>query len=398
MTEAAVHLPVAGRARAGDGGTWGLVLGGGGVLGAAWLVGALEGLQVTRGLDARRADVILGTSAGSVVGALLAAGVSVAEQRAQQLGEEAGTGPEDEAPGRTGRTSAQAGTSTQVGASAGTDASPGELAARLAAVAFDPEHPAGPDHPPRPRWRPGSPALLRNNRGALRSLPRTTLLAALAPAGRGRMAGVAALMEALAPGEGWPSHPGYRAVALDYEAGRRVVFGAPGAPAAGLAAAVLASCAIPGWFEPVMIGGHRYVDGGMWSTTNADLLADAGLDEIFVLAPMASAAYDAPNDWRARVERRLRAASTRRCLAEAREVQRRGTAVTVLGPGPEDLTLMGYNLMAPARRGPVLRSAVRTATVAFGAPVESQDRPGVSLDEPLIPLDPDTDPDRSEPE
>ncbi len=75
-------------------------------------------------------------------------------------------------------------------------------------------------------------------------------------------------------------------MALDYETGRRVVFGAPGAPAAGLSDAVLASCAIPGWFEPVTIGGHRYVDGGMWSATNVDLLAEAGLDEIFVLAPM----------------------------------------------------------------------------------------------------------------
>jgi NTE family protein len=395
VNEAAVHLPVAGRTRAGDGGSWGLVLGGGGVLGAAWLVGALEGLQEARGLDARRADVILGTSAGSVVGALLAAGVSVAEQRAQQLGEPPGS------PAQAQPAQEWAGPSAQEWAGSGEEqvGLPGsDLGARLAAVAFDPEHPAGPDHPPRPRWRPGSPALLRHNRGALRSLPRTTLLAALAPAGRGRMAGVAALMEALAPGGGWPPHPGYRAVALDYETGRRVVFGAPGAPAAGLAAAVLASCAIPGWFEPVSIGGHRYVDGGMWSTTNVDLLADAGLDEIVVLAPMASAAYDAPNDWRARVERRLRAASTRRCLAEAREVQRRGTAVTVLGPGPEDLTLMGYNLMAPGRRGPVLRSAVRTATAAFGAPVEAPARPGVSLEEPLIPLDPDTDPDRSEPE
>jgi NTE family protein len=86
---------------------------------------------------------------------------------------------------------------------------------------------------------------------------------------------------------------------------------------------------------------------------------------------MASAAYDAPGDWRARVERRLRVASTRRCLAEAREVQLRGTAVTVLGPGPEDLQLMGYNLMAPERRRVVLESAVRTGTVAFTEPPPS---------------------------
>jgi NTE family protein len=210
--------------------------------------------------------------------------------------------------------------------------------------------------------------LLRNNRGSLRAIPRTTLLAGLAPAGRGKMVGVERLIQAFVPAGEWTSHPGYRAVALDYETGRRVVFGAADAPPAGLSDAVLASCAIPGWFEPVTIGGRRYVDGGMWSATNVDLLAGAGLDEIFVLAPMASAAYDAPGDWRSRVERRLRVASTRRCLAEARKVQLEGTTVTILGPGPEDLQLMGYNLMAPERRRVVLESAVRTGMAAFMDP------------------------------
>jgi predicted acylesterase/phospholipase RssA len=344
-----VRLPVTGSARAGSGGRWGLVLGGGGVLGAAWLVGALQALEIARGIDARQAEVILGTSAGSVIGALLAAGVSVADQRAQQLGQQDPTA---------------------------------ELTARLAGVAFDPEKPAGTALPLRPRLRPGSTALLRHNRGALRAIPRTALLAGLAPAGRGKMVGVARLIEAFVPAGQWTSHPGYRAVALDYETGRRVVFGAPEAPPAGLSDAVLASCAIPGWFEPVTIGGRRYVDGGMWSATNVDLLADNGLDEIFVLAPMASAAYDTPGDWRVRVERRLRVASTRRCLTEARKVQLRGTAVTVLGPGPEDLALMGYNLMAPERRRVVLESAVRTGMVAFTEPPAQ-----VSLDHPLLALD-----------
>jgi NTE family protein len=119
---------------------------------------------------------------------------------------------------------------------------------------------------------------------------------------------------------------------------------------------------------------------------------------------MASAAYDAPGDWRARVERRLRVASTRRCLAEARIVQLQGTAVTVLGPGPEDLQLMGYNLMAPERRRVVLESAVRTGKIAFADPpvedlatvaeVPPTDSPladvalgPVALDEPSIALD-----------
>jgi NTE family protein len=328
-TASVVRLSVPKGRRAGAGGRWGLVLGGGGVLGAAWMIGALEALERSRGIDARQAEMILGTSAGAVIGALLAAGVSVAEQRAEQL-DESGAGT------------------------------------RLAGAAdLDLDRPAGPSIPPRPRLRPGSPALIRNNRGSLRGIPRTTVLAALAPVGTRKMSGVARLIETVVPVGDWPDHPGFRAVALDYETGRREVFGDPDGPPAGLSAAVLASCAIPGWFEPVTIGGRRYVDGGMWSATNVDLLADAGLDEVFVLAPMASAAYDAPGDWRTRMERRLRVASTRRCLTEARKVHLRGTAVTVLGPGPEDLELMGYNLMAPERRRVVLESAIRTGMTAF---------------------------------
>ena len=56
---------------------WGLVLGGGGVLGGAWMVGALTSLQQVHGLDPREAELIVGTSAGSVTAALLGAGVSV---------------------------------------------------------------------------------------------------------------------------------------------------------------------------------------------------------------------------------------------------------------------------------------------------------------------------------
>ena len=160
-------------------------------------------------------------------------------------------------------------------------------------------------------------------------MPRTAVLAGLAPAGRGVLTGVRQLIEAVVPAGEWPDHPGCRAVALDYETGRRVVFGAPGAPRAGLSQAVVASCAIPGWFQPVTIGARRYVDGGAWSATNADLLVDAGLDELFVVAPMVSLRYDDPGDFRARVERRVRVAATRRCLAEARLVQAAGTAVSV---------------------------------------------------------------------
>jgi NTE family protein len=326
-----LRLPAPGTRSIAEGGRWGLVLGGGGVLGAAWLIGALTALEEARGVDARDAELILGTSAGSIIGALLAAGVSVAEQRGQQLGADTPF-------------------------------------ARLIQNVFNPDRPVGGSLPPMPRLRPGGASLLRNNRGTLRELPFITVLAGLAPVGRKRMDSVRALVEAAVPAGEWAPHKGYRAVALDYESGRRMLFGAPGAPSVGLSDAVLASCAIPGWFEPVTLLGHRYVDGGMWSNSNVDLAAGAGLDEVFVLAPMVSVAYDEPGDWRDRAERRVRVLSTRRVLNEARLVQRAGSTVTVLGPGPDDLRLIGHNLMAPSRRRLVLQSAVRSGRGALDDP------------------------------
>src|ERR1700752_3521412 len=53
----------------------GLVLGAGGVLGGAWLGGALDAIASQSGWDPGSADYIVGTSAGSMIGALLASGV-----------------------------------------------------------------------------------------------------------------------------------------------------------------------------------------------------------------------------------------------------------------------------------------------------------------------------------
>ena len=67
-----------------------------------------------------------------------------------------------------------------------------------------------------------------------------------------------------------------------------------GAPPARLAAAVLASCAIPGYFRPVDIGGTEYVDGGVHSATNADVLRSDGLDVVVIISSM-SAAHGSAN-------------------------------------------------------------------------------------------------------
>jgi NTE family protein len=130
----------------------------------------------------------------------------------------------------------------------------------------------------------------------------------------------------------------------------------------------MASCAIPGWYAPVIIGGVRYVDGGACSSTNVDLAAGYDLERVFVLAPMVSFAMDAPRHWQARAERRWRERVTRRCLREVAKVYADGTEVTVVGPGPEDLEAIGSNLMALDRRYLVLHTSLRTSARALRDP------------------------------
>jgi NTE family protein len=152
---------------------------------------------------------------------------------------------------------------------------------------------------------------------------------------------------------------------MDYDSGRRVVFGRPGAPEAHLADAVTASCSIPAWYEPVTIGGRRYIDGGTCSATSLDLLAPLGFDEVIVLAPMASFAYDRPRGAAARIERGVRRATTKRLFREAAKVRAAGSRVTMLAPGPEDLTAIGVNMMDARRRLRVFETSLRTSAAAL---------------------------------
>lgn len=305
----------------------GLVLGGGGVLGAAWMVGALAAVQDALGIDVGECEQVVGTSAGSVVAALITAGVGVDDLRRHQLGEHVGRGP-------------------------------------LAGFTWDYDRATGGARPPRPRPGVGSTALLTQGVGRVRRLPPAVVLAALMPEGRGSLDSVGALVRHVAP-DGWPGRGGLRVVATDYRTGQRVAFGAPHAPPAPLADAVMASCAIPSWYQPVPIGESRYVDGGACSATSVDLLAGAGLDEVVVLAPSVSFAMDAPDTLATRLERQWRVRVTRRCLREVARVHAGGTEVTVLGPGPEDLAAIGTNLMDVGRRRAVLETSLRTSAAAL---------------------------------
>lgn len=300
----------------------GLVLGGGGVLGAAWSVGALCALEKHIDVDVREFDFIVGTSAGSVLAALLGAGLSPDQLRQHQLG------ALTEGP--------------------------------LAAIAWDYESSTGGRRPPRPKLNVGSPHLVTRNVRRLRQMPPTAVLAAFLPEGRGSLAHIRALVQAVTPDGGWSPHPGVWIMAMDYETGRRVAFGRPGEPEATLADAVTASCSIPGWFSPVVIDGHRFVDGGACSATSVDVLAGLGLDEVYVVAPMVSPQLDRPPSLLGKLERRWRIRTTRRCLHEVDKLRKEGTQVTLLGPTPDDLRAFGANVMDGSRRLLVLDTSTWT--------------------------------------
>lgn len=314
----------------------GLVLGGGGVLGAAWMIGALTALEQELGMDARDFEEIVGTSAGSVLAALIGAGVPVRDLLEHQRHGTVATG-------------------------------------LLAGYEWDYEKATGGDKPGLPKVGLGSRELLRRNALHLRSLPPTAVLSAILPEGRGSLEAVGAMVAHVVP-SGWVARDGITAVALDFDTGERVPFGRPGAPEADLHLAVMASCAIPGWYQPVRIGSHRYIDGGAWSATNLDLMVGLGLDEVFVLAPQVSFVKDTPTQWRTRVERQWRNRVTLRALRELRKVHADGAEVTMLGPGPEDLEAIGANLMDVTRRPAVIETSLRTSAAALRDPAPLPDR------------------------
>ena len=307
----------------------GLVLGGGGVLGAAWAVGAIQAIEEVHGIDPRDFDVIVGTSAGSVLGALIGAGVGIDALRDHQRGVTISDGP-------------------------------------LAGYLWDYETATGGSRPTMPRLRgPGSVRLMASSLRHGLKMPPTAVLSAFMPVGNGSLERVGHLIDAVTPYGEWSPHASLWIVTLDYEAGRRVVFGRDDAPSAPLSDAVMASCAIPGWFEPVMIDGRTYVDGGAWSATSADVLAGQGLDEVYVVAPMVSFEKDQPDSLLSRLERRWRGSVTRRCQSEVAELQEGGARVIVLGPGREDLEAMGGNFMDGRRRLEVLETSLRTSRMAL---------------------------------
>jgi len=203
-----------------------LVLGGGGVTGIAWETGLLAGLSEA-GIDLTSADVVVGTSAGSVVGAQILSGVSLKDLYAEQLAE-----PRSEVAARMGTIT---------------------LLRFVAAMAW-----------------PGG-----ESRGRAR-LGRAALRARTVPEAERR-----AVIAKRLPSSSWPERARLLVTAVDAESGDSRVFDREsGVP---LAEAVAASCAVPLVWPPITIDGRRYIDGGVRSIANADLAV--GCDRVVVVAP-----------------------------------------------------------------------------------------------------------------
>jgi NTE family protein len=305
----------------------GLVLGAGGVIGGSWLMGALEALEAETGWRAADAELIVGTSAGSVIGALAAAGVPSELMSAYAAGRTLDEVADAEA--RAAATAARA--------------SAGEYHLQWALP------PIGPGS-----WRLAMSTLMAPHRHSA-----AALIAGWLPRGFVSTAPIRNVVETFVR-QDWPSATRFWAVAADYGTGKRVAFGRDDAPPASVAEAVAASCAIPGFYHPVTIGGRRYVDGGICSVSNLDLLRHAGLDLVICLNPMSSLAQATGGSPADRMAAIMRAAAGRRLGHEARKLRAAGTRVLVLQPGEQDVGLMGFNLMSGARRLEVMEQARRS--------------------------------------
>jgi NTE family protein len=286
------------------------------VLGEAWMSAVLAGLDESERFDSLACGGYVGTSAGSIVAAALAAGVAprVRLGRLPQATEEFSA-----AGSASGSAVAQI-----VGAAA----------APLAAVALRVSAPGG--------------AVVR--RAALSRVP----------AGRRSLGGLARRIDET--GVSWDGR--LRVVVVELETGRRVVLGQDGAPPMSVGRAVEASCAIPGVFRPVRDGDRTYVDGGAWSPTNLDVARVQRGERLLCLNPTGSfrPTLSTPAGALGPVSRGIAG-------AEALALRRRGVKVRTINPDEASAAAMGTNLMDASARDAVIAAGLSQgrALAAAGA-------------------------------
>lgn len=284
-----------------------LVLGAGGTVGVAYHAGVLKALSDVAGIEASDADLIIGTSAGSVAGAYLRSGYTSGDLWQLAMGTHPSLdGVEED-----------------------------ELARRRRALFT-------------PAWE--SPAeLVRRGVGSsyalLRSvtkMPGPPVPAAISkhfPAGLFTMASGQQQLDEELSAE-WPEKPLWLC-AFDIVRRRRVVLGHDQRSTLSLPRSVLASCAIPAIYRPVRDGRRVLVDGGVTSSTNLDLAVDRAPQLVIVVAPMAFDRADVPG----RAEQFARRRASLALAREARAARALGHRVVVFRPCRKEIRLHGRNLM-----------------------------------------------------
>jgi NTE family protein len=278
-----------------------LVLGGGGLLGEAWMSALLAGIEQASDFDSRRCEGYVGTSAGSIVTAVLAGGVSPARRLGELPEQPPGDEPEAASSGGVATRTLRAGVAT--------------AAAPVAALAL-------------PTMAPGG-ALVRR------------LALGRAPRGERSLGDLGRRIESTGV-----RFDGRLAIsAVELESGRRVMFGREDAPAASVGQAVEASCAIPTYFRPIEIGGREYVDGGAWSPTNLDTAQVRRGTQVLCLNPTGSLPA-------------FGVASRSVARFEALVLERRGARVQIVSPDDGSVEAIGPNLMDPRRRREVIAAGV----------------------------------------
>jgi NTE family protein len=297
----------------------GLVLSAGGPLGDPWHSGVLGRLQEATGWDARTADLVVGTSAGSITAVTLRAGVSPVDRALHFKG--GPISPDAEA----------------VYSRITTPYDEGEVgrAWRL----------TSPKMALRAAWPPWRPDPLRVGAGNL-------------PRGTKSGASLAARMNELHPGR-WPDDSMWIA-AVRLSDGRRIVFGRDDVRG-DIGQAVQASSAVPGAYVPARIGQRQYVDGGVHSSTNADLTATLGFDLVIISSAMTATA-DGRN-WVTNPSRTWFGAKLDREVATIRS---NGTPVLVVEPDSDALPMLSKKGSNP--RGDAVAAGAASVDRVLSAP------------------------------
>lgn len=309
------------------GGRRALVLGGGGLVGMGYHAGALKALEEW-GVDLGGSDVIVGTSAGAVMGSYIASGWTGDDFYEYAHGRHPGS-ERDEASQKD----------------------------QVRSIFTPMWH----SRAERVRRGVGSMFAVAASRGywnkAVRGRIPAGVLRKAFPAGLYSTEDTRFRLHDDLP-EKWPRDGVYICVA-DLYTGERIAFGAPGAPAATFPEAVRASTSIPGVFPPVRIGDRHYVDGGVVSATSLDLAVEARCRSVICVAPLGFRRDDEPGVrdprlWSSVLVRSLFARTLRREVLAARSA---GVAVFVIRPWLTELKAHGTNSMRHFDRAALAASA-----------------------------------------